>query len=147
LRLNQGVVCSINHARKNLSWSSIISKINYKIHTDAIKENLIPKCITTRQKSVTYAGEADMLNVALFGKTAKEWRKQNPDTKGNMRDKATLQQLIVLSNMESMNAELIKQSIAQKQRLVILNKMAIEQMLSIMGNAPVKKLGEQNNEL
>jgi hypothetical protein len=116
------------------------SKINYKIHTDAIKENLIPHLVSKKQQSFTYANEADMLNVALFGKTAKEWKDQNPDAKGNMRDEATIQQLIVLSNMESMNAELIKQGLEQKQRLVILNKMAIEQMTSILGSSAIKKL-------
>lgn len=130
-----------------LQWnlSRTISKINYKIHTDAIKENLIPHLISPKQQSLTYASEADLLNVALFGKTAKEWKNQNPDAKENMRDEATIQQLIVLSNMESMNAELIKQNIPQHQRLVILNKMAIEQMTSILGNVSVKKLEETTN--
>ncbi|MBN2643102.1 MAG: KilA-N domain-containing protein [Victivallales bacterium] len=127
---------------KALEWnlSRTISKINYKIHTDAIKENLIPLIVSKKQQSFTYANEADMLNVALFSQTAKEWKEQNPDEKGNMRDVATIQQLIVLSNLESMNAELIKQGIAQKQRLVILNKMAIEQMTSILGSSAIKKL-------
>jgi hypothetical protein len=125
-----------------LEWnlSRAISKINYRIHTDAIKENLIPGLVSPRQQSFTYANEADLLNVALFGKTAKEWKDEHPDAKGNMRDEATIQQLIVLSNLESMNAELIKQGIAQNQRLVILNKMAIEQMMSILGSASIKKL-------
>ena len=93
---------------KALEWnlSRAISKINYKIHTDAVKENLVPHLVSNKQQAFTYANEADMLNVALFGKTAKEWKAQNPAAKGNMRDDATIQQLIVLSNMESMNAEL-----------------------------------------
>ncbi len=130
------------NSRISLEWNvnRVISKINYKIHTDAIKENLIPGLVSPRQQSFAYATEADMLNVALFGKTAKEWTGGNPDAKGNMRDEATIQQLIVLSNLESMNAELIKQGIAQNQRLVILNKMAIEQMMSILGSASIKKL-------
>ena len=130
------------NSKISLEWNvnRIISKINYKIHTDAIKDNLIPTLISPKQQSFTYANEADILNVALFGKTAKEWRGENPDAKGNMRDEATIQQLIVLSNLESMNAELIKQGILQNQRLVVLNKMAIEQMTSILGSAAVKQL-------
>ena len=128
--------------RLSLGWDvkRELVKINYKIHTDAIKERLIPHLVSKKQQSFTYANEADMLNVALFGKTAKEWKDQNLDAKGNMRDDATIQQLIVLSNMESMNAELIKQGLEQKQRLVILNKMAIEQMTSILGSSTIKKL-------
>ncbi len=130
------------NSRISLEWNvnRVISKINYKIHTDAIKMNLIPTLVSKRQQSLTYANEADMLNVALFGKTAKEWKEENPDEKGNMRDEASIQQLIVLSNLESMNAELIKQKLAQNQRLVILNKMAIEQMTSILGSVSIKKL-------
>ena len=127
---------------KALEWnlSRAISKINYKIHTDAIKENLIPHLISKKQQAFTYADEADMLNVALFGKTAREWKVQNPDAKGNMRDDATIQQLIVLSNLESMNAELIKQGLSQDKRLIVLNKMAIDQMTSVLGNPLSKKL-------
>ena len=130
------------NSRISLEWNinRVISKINYKIHTDAIKDNLIPHLVSKKQQSFTYASEADMLNVALFGKTAKEWKEQNPGARGNMRDEATIQQLIVLSNMESMNAELIKQGITQSQRLVILNKMAIEQMTSIVGSPAIRKL-------
>lgn len=132
------------NSRISLEWNinRVISKINYKIHTDAIKENLIPKLVSPGQQSFTYANEADLLNVALFGLTAKQWQEQNPDAKGNMRDEATIHQLIVLSNIESMNAELIKQGIAQNQRLVILNKMAIEQMTSILGCTSAKQLLE-----
>ncbi len=127
---------------KSLEWNvnRVISKINYKIHTDAIKDNLIPLNITSNQKSFTYADEADMLNIALFGKTAKDWKKENIKAKGNIRDEATIQQLIILSNMESMNAELIKQKITQQQRLVILNKMAIDQMTSLIKNSRLREL-------
>jgi hypothetical protein len=123
----------------------VISKINYKIHTDAIKDNLIPKLVSKQQQTFTYASEADMLNVALFGKTAREWKEQNPEAKGNIRDEATIQQLIVLSILESMNAELIKQGIPQNLRLVALNKMAIEQVASILGSAAIKQLEGPNN--
>lgn len=137
---------SDENSRISLEWNvnRVISKINYKIHTDAIKDNLIPHLVSKKQQSFTYANEADMLNVALFGRTAKEWKEQNADAKRNMRDEATIQQLIVLSNLESMNAELIKQNVSQDQRLVILNKMAIEQMTSILGSATVKQLGRGN---
>ena len=130
------------NSRLSLEWNvnRVISKINYKIHTDAIKDNLIPKQVSSKQQSFTYANEADMLNVALFGKTAKEWRNVNPKVKGNMRDEATIQQLIVLSNLESMNAELIKQGLLQNKRLLFLNKMAIEQMKSIIDNQAVNQL-------
>ncbi|MCK5519586.1 KilA-N domain-containing protein [bacterium] len=138
------------NSKISLEWNvnRIISKINYKIHTDAIKQNLIPVQVTSKQKSFTYASEADLLNVALFGKTAKEWRDDTStdsvsDKKGNIRDYSTIHQLIVLSNIESMNAELIKQGIAQNQRLIILNKMAIEQMTSILASSSINKLGGQ----
>ena len=139
---------SDENSRISLEWNvnRVISKINYKIHTDAIKNKLIPHLVSKKQQSFTYANEADLLNVALFGRTAKEWKEQNPDAKGNMRDEATIQQLIVLSNLESMNAELIKQNVSQDQRLVILNKMAIEQMISILGSATVKQLGGNSND-
>jgi hypothetical protein len=129
-------------SQKALEWnlSRAISKINYRIHTDAIKENLIPHIVSKKQQTFTYANEADILNVAMFGVTAKEWKEQHPDAKGNIRDSATIQQLIVLSNMESMNAELIKQDISQDQRLAILNKMAIDQMTSLLNSATIKKL-------
>lgn len=129
-------------SQKALDWnlSRAISKINYKIHTDAIKENLIPHIVSKKQQTFTYASEADILNVAMFGITAKEWKEQHPDAIGNIRDSATIHQLIVLSNMESMNAELIKQGITQDQRLSMLNKMAIDQMTSILSSATTKKL-------
>lgn len=139
---------SDENSQISLEWNvnRIISRINYRIHTDAIKDNLIPRLVSKMQQSFAYANEADMLNVALFGKTAKEWKEQNPKTKGNMRDEATIQQLIILSNLESMNAELIKQSIPQDQRLAILNKMAIEQMTSILGCASMKQMGGGSDE-
>jgi len=136
------------NSRISLEWNvnRIISKINYRIHTDAIRDNIIPSLVTKGQQSFTYASEADLLNVALFGKTAREWKEKNPEAKGNIRDDATIQQLIVLSNLESMNAELIKQNLPQNQRLIILNKMAIEQLTSLLGSSGIKKLqqtGEQ----
>ncbi|MDR2039100.1 MAG: KilA-N domain-containing protein [Bacteroidales bacterium] len=128
--------------RLHLEWNlqRTISKINYKIHTDAIKENLIPKEITSQQTSIIYANEADLLNVALFGMTAKEWRDLNPDKKGNIRDYATLEQLVVLSNMESVNALLIQQNLSQGERLKQLNKVAIAQMKSLLDNNEIKQL-------
>ena len=128
--------------RLHLEWNlqRTISKINYHIHTDAIKENLIPQEITKQQTNFVYANEADLLNVALFGVTAKVWRDSNPDKKGNIRDYATLEQLVVLSNMESINALLIQQGLSQSDRLVQLNKVAITQMKSLLGNPAMKKL-------
>lgn len=137
------------NSKISLDWNikRAISKINYKIHTDAIKENIIPDIISTKQKSLTYASEADLLNVALFGKTAKEWRDKNREKQGNIRDQATIQQLIVLSNLESANAELIKQDIPQAQRIKQLNKMAIEQMKSLLGNTSLRKLEKIDSDL
>lgn len=114
--------------------------MNYHIHTDAIKENLIPKEITKQQASFVYANEAELLNVALFGITAKEWRDKNSDKNGNIRDYATLEQLVVLSNMESINALLIGQGLSQSDRLIQLNKVAITQMKSLTENNAIKKL-------
>lgn len=117
-------------SRLSLNWNlnREISKLNYRIHTDAIKENLIPPQLTPYQISITYASEADVLNVALFGVTAKEWREKNPSKTGNMRDDATLNQLLVLSNMESYNAILIEQGKPQGERLKLLNELAIRQL-------------------
>src|SRR5690554_8178007 len=128
--------------RLNLEWNlqRTISKINYRIHTDAIKENLIPKEITKQQASFVYANEADLLNVALFGITAKEWRDTNADKSGNIRDYATLEQLVVLSNMESINALLIRQRLPQTERLIQLNKVAITQMKSLLESNTIKRL-------
>jgi hypothetical protein len=128
--------------QKSLEWNlqRTLSKINYRIHTDAIKEHIIPNAVTKEQIAYTYAEEADLLNVALFGKTAKEWREENPNDKGNMRDYATLEQLVVLSNMESINALLIRQELPQHERLVQLNTVAIMQMHSLVENKKVKLL-------
>lgn len=117
--------------KKNLGWSAKreLSKINYRIHTDAIQHNLIPNEVTPLQASIIYAEEADVLNVAMFGVTAKQWREANPDLEGNIRDYATINELICLSNMESINAVLINDGIPQNERLIKLNQIAIQQML------------------
>ena len=119
--------------RLSLEWNlqRTLSKINYRIHTDAIKEHIIPAAVTREQVAQVYASEADLLNVALFGQTAAQWRGVNPDSKGNIRDGATLEQLVVLSNMESINALLIRQGLPQGERLVQLNTTAITQMRSL----------------
>ena len=113
-----------------LGWSAKreLSKINYRIHTDAIKQNLIPMEVTPIQASIIYANEADVLNVAMFGMTAKQWREANPEQKGNIRDYATINELICLSNMENLNAVFIEQNMTQRERLVKLNQIAIHQM-------------------
>ena len=128
--------------RMKLGWDvkRTLAKINYKIHTDAVKENLLPPEISKRQADIIYANEADVLNVALFGMTAKRWHEFNPNKKGNIRDYAEVEQLVVLSNLESLNAEFIRQKILQSERLVRLNKIAIIQMKSLIGNSGVKKL-------
>jgi len=128
--------------RLKLEWNfqRTLAKVNYHIHTDAIKENLIPAELSKQQISFVYANEADLLNVALFGKTAKEWRSQNPDAAGNIRDQATIEQLVVLSNMESINAVLIHQSLLQPERLMQLNQIAITQMRSLLGYKNLKNL-------
>ena len=125
-----------------LEWNlqRTLSKINYHIHTEAIRDNLIPKEITKQQANFIYADEADLLNVALFGLTAKEWRENNPDKKGNVRDYASLEQLVVLSNMESINALLISQGITPSERLRELNKVAITQIKSLVKNKAIKQL-------
>ena len=127
---------------KKLGWnvSRILSKINYRIYTDAIKENLIPAKLSPEKIKQVYASEADVLNVALFGITAKEWRDKNPEKEGNMRDYATLEQLVVLANLESMNALFIRQQIPQPQRLKLLNEQAIQQMKSMLSVPGFKKL-------
>jgi hypothetical protein len=118
-----------------------LAKINYKIHTDAIKERLIPPLVTLTQTSIIYASEADLLNVALFGVTAAQWRQANTDQSGNMRDVATLEQLVVLSNLESINAVLIHQGLAAPERLAQLNAIAITQMRSLVGSGSLRQLG------
>ena len=127
--------------QKQLGWSAKreLSKINYRIHTDAIKQNLIPSELTPAQKSFVYADEADMLNVAMFGITAKQWHDANPELKGNLRDYATINQLICLSNMENLNAVFINDGITQRERLEKLNKIAIQQM-KILENVEDRKL-------
>ena len=136
-------------SRLSLDWNlkRELSKINYKIHTDAIKSHIIPNTVTKQQQRFAYANEADLLNTALFGMTAKEWREQNPNAEGNIRDNASIQQLIVLANLENLNAQYIKDGLSSSQRLVILNEIAIQQMLSLIGNSSIKKLEQQAKEL
>ena len=126
-----------------LGWSAKreLSKINYHIHTDAVKQNLVPPELTMAQASVIYASEADVLNVAMFGLTAKEWREQHPDLKGNIRDYASINELICLSNMENLNAVFIDEGLTQKERLLKLNQIAISQMriLEDTGNRRILK--------
>jgi len=128
--------------RLKLDWDlqRTLAKINYQIHTDAIKDNLIPNEITTQQAIFIYANEADLLNVALFGITAKEWRDNNLDKNGNIRDYSTIEQLVVLSNLESINALLIRQGLPQRERLIQLNKVAITQMKSLLESNIIKTL-------
>ena len=123
------------NSRLSLSWNlnREIAKLNYRIHTDAIKENLLPPDLTPEQISCTYANEADLINVALFGMTAKQWREANSGVKGNMRDYASLNQLLVLANMESYNALLIEQKKQQAERLTVLRELAVRQMKTLSG--------------
>lgn len=127
---------------KQLGWDlrRDLAKINYRIHTDAIKERLVPQELTRQQINVVYASEADMLNMALFGLTAREWRLANHDKKGNMRDYANVAQLVCLSNLESMNALLIHEGLTQSERLQRLNRAAIQQMVLLTEDSRVKKL-------
>ena len=128
--------------RLSLEWNlnRTLSKLNYAIHTDAIKAHIIPNLITADQEKYIYANEADLLNAALFGKTAKQWRDENPDLKGNMREYANIEQLLVLANIESMNAEFIRMGLTQGERLKKLNAIAISQLQSLIGHASIKKL-------
>lgn len=128
--------------RLKLGWNlqRTLAKVNYHIHTDAIKKNLIPAELTKQQINFVYANEADMLNVALFGITAKEWRDSNPSVEGNIRDYAEIEQLVVLSNLESINAVLIRQGLKQSARLIQLNSIAITQIKSLVENKHIKKL-------
>ena len=121
--------------QKQLGWTAKreLSKINYRLHTDAIQHNLIPQEVTPTQASIIYAEEADVLNIALFGMTARQWREDNPDLKGNIRDYATINELICLSNMESINSVLIREGTPQNERLIKLNQIAIQQMLILQG--------------
>ena len=128
--------------RLQLGWNlqRTLAKINYRIHTDAIKETLIPTAITKAQASGVYATEADLLNMALFGQTAKQWRDAHPNAEGNIRDHAPLEQLVVLTNLESLNAVLIRQGLPQRERLPKLNEIAITQMRSLLTDTNVKRL-------
>ncbi|MEK7719029.1 MAG: KilA-N domain-containing protein [Bacteroidota bacterium] len=130
------------NSRLSLKWNlrRTLSKINYRIHTDAIKEHIIPSTISKEQANFVYANEADVLNVALFGKTAKQWRDENPTLEGNIRDYADIEQLLVLANMESMNAEFIRMEIPQSERLLKLNHIAIVQLKSLTANPTLKHL-------
>jgi hypothetical protein len=139
-------------SRLSLAWNlhREIAKLNYRVHTDAIKDNLIPPELTQTQISYKYASEADMLNVALFGKTAKDWRDENPDKNGNMRDYATLNQLLVLANMESYNAILIEQGKQMSERLVLIREQAVKQLQTLdqvsLDNLPKLPEGDSNEE-
>ena len=128
--------------RLSLAWNlnRTLSKLNYRIHTDAIQAHLIPAAVTPAQAAITYASEADLLNVALFGQTAKQWRDANPKAEGNMREYATIEQLLVLANIESMNAELIHMGLPQGERLKRLNEIAIRQMQVLTGAIVIKQL-------
>jgi hypothetical protein len=129
--------------RLSLDWNlnRTLSKLNYRIHTDAIKEHIIPAAVTPAQAAIVYANEADLLNVALFGLTAKQWREANPKLDGNMRDHAAIEQLLVLANLEGMNAELIRMKLSQGERLKRLNEIAIRQMQTLTANPGVRQLG------
>lgn len=138
------------NSRLSLNWNlnREISKLNYKIHTNAIKENLIPPELTPMQISYKYANEADMLNVVLFGKTAKQWRDENPDAKGNMRDEATIKQLLVLANLESYNAVLIEQGNSQEDRMRLLRQLVVQQLrtLKSLDFVNLPEIGSEKNE-
>ena len=127
--------------QKKINWSvrRELAKTNYRIHTDSIKENLIPK-LTESQKSYAYASEADILNVALFGMTAKEWKDKNPNVSGNMRDYANILQLVILSNLENVNAELINQGMEQSKRLERLNEIAKKQFQTLQNSKSIEKI-------
>ena len=128
--------------RLKLGWNlqRTLAKINYRIHTDAIKETLLPPAITKAQSALVYANEADLLNVALFGQTAKPWRDAHPEAEGNLRDHAPLEQLVVLTNLESLNSVLIRQGLPQPERLRTLNEIAIAQMRTLLSANNVKRL-------
>jgi hypothetical protein len=132
--------------REHLGWSAkrMLTKINYKIHTDAIKEHLVPKLLRKSQINYVYANEADVINISLFGVTAKEWNDKNPELDGNMRDFSNVIQLVCLANLESFNAEFIRQGLEQAERLKQLNEIAIIQMKSLVQNTVVKKMAAEN---
>lgn len=125
-----------------IEWSirRSLAKVQYRVHTDAVKEHLIPAQLTGAQVGFVYANEADILNKALFGMTAKEWRSANPDAEGNIRDNATMEQLVVMSSLESQNALLIQQKMSQSDRLVMLNTLARSQLTSLLSNPSIKSL-------
>lgn len=133
---------------RQLGWDirRNLTKINYRIHTDAIKQNLIPQELTRQQISMVYASEADILNMALFGKTAAQWREENPNEKGNIRDFANVSQPVCLSNLENLNAHFIQEGIEHSERLRKLNQIAIQQMVLLLENRSVKKLGGTTDE-
>lgn len=130
--------------RLKLEWNlqRTLAKINYRIHTDAIKETLIPATVTKAQANLTYASEADVLNVALFGQTAKQWRNAHPDAEGNIRDHASLEQLVVLTNLESLNSVFIRQGLPMTERLIKLNQIAITQMRTLLADSHISRLNE-----
>jgi hypothetical protein len=132
--------------RLSLGWNlnRALSKLNYRIHTDAIKAHIIPALLSAKQINFIYANEADMLNMALFGQTAKQWRDANPKQAGNMRDEATIEQLLVLANIEAMNAEFIRMELSQPERLKKLNEIAITQLKSLMNQVQLGKLSGKN---
>ena len=132
-----------------LEWSvkRILASTNYRIHTDAIKENLIPPELPKHQQGFIYADEADVLNVALFGKTAKQWRAENPELKGNMRDYASIEQLLVMTNLETANAMLLEQRVPQRERLEQLRKMAVSQLKTLADSAGARRLNDMHNQL
>jgi hypothetical protein len=132
--------------RLNLGWDvkRQLTKINYRIHTDSIKANLVPKLVTKNQSAPIYANEADILNVALFGLSAKEWRSKNKGKIGNIRDYCDVTQLVILANLEGINAELIRRGLSQSERLVQLNRIAISQMQSLRSSPSIKKLANSD---
>lgn len=140
----------IAQSKEELEWSlkRTLAKVNYRIHTDAVKEHLVPPRIyNTKFEGIYFAGEADLLNLALFGMTAKQWREKNPDAKGNIRDYASAEQLLILANLENLNAEFIKQGLAQKDRLTRLNEIAIHQMELLMNVPMIKGLLNRDHPL
>lgn len=136
------------NTRLSQAWNlnRTLSKLNYRIHTDAIKEQLIPAAITPEQARITYANEAEVLNVAMFGQTAKAWRDAHPKAAGNMRDEASIEQLLVLANLESLNAEFIYMGLVQSERLQKLNDIAIRQLQSLTSHVALRALGAEGNE-
>jgi len=137
-----------NEQTKELDWNikRRLTKINYRIHTDAVKDNLIPNDLEPRQTSIIYANEADVLNMAIFGKTAKQWRDENPDKLGNIRDYANVSQLVCLVNLENLNAVFISEGVKQSERLIKLNQIAIHQMKILVNDSSVKMLKTRKNE-